>query len=104
MHVRSHELCVCIYVCNQALYTSYVCNQELCQGLRLNAGAVCIAPSRTFVHESIHDKFVAKCKVIAEKKNALLANAFHTDVKTNATLSVLLRNLEPKMEKQFCGV
>ena len=42
---------------------------ETACGQFFNAGAVCIAPSRTFVHESIHDEFVAKCKVIAEKKN-----------------------------------
>lgn len=31
-----------------------------------NAGQSCIAGSRTFVHESIYDKFIEKAKAIAD--------------------------------------
>jgi len=43
-------------------------------GLFFNAGACCIAGSRLFVHEKIHDEFVEKS--IAKAKNMKLGNQF----------------------------
>lgn len=47
---------------------------QACQGLYFNVGQCCIAASRTFVHESIHDEFVER---VAEKlKNFKVGDAF----------------------------
>jgi len=37
-------------------------------GVYFNSGQCCCAASRTYVHEDIHDQFVAKCKEIATKR------------------------------------
>jgi acyl-CoA reductase-like NAD-dependent aldehyde dehydrogenase len=47
-------------------------------GIFHNSGQICIAPSRTFVHEKIYDEFVKKC--IALAKNRKVGSQFEADV------------------------
>lgn len=39
-----------------------------CQSLFVSNGQVCCCASRTYVHESLHDRFVEACKTIVEKR------------------------------------
>ncbi|KAG5667999.1 hypothetical protein PVAND_015956 [Polypedilum vanderplanki] len=48
------------------------------EGVFTNAGQICIAPSRTFVQESIYDEFVKK--VVAYAKNRKLGSQFTSGV------------------------
>ena len=47
---------------------------------------VCCAASRTFVHESIHDKFVARCAELAKERQGLAGDPF--DAKTIHTAQI----------------
>ena len=47
------------------------------QALFFNMGQCCTAGSRTFVHSSIYDEFVAKAKARAEKRK--VGDPFETD-------------------------
>lgn len=48
-------------------------------GIFFNMGQVCTAASRVFVHESIHDEFVAKVKANAEGRQIGPGNKFSSD-------------------------
>ena len=47
---------------------------------------VCCAASRTFVHERIHDKFVARCAELAKERQGLAGDPF--DAKTVHTAQI----------------
>lgn len=38
------------------------------EAIFVNSGQICVASSRTFVHENIYDKFVKKCVEVAKKR------------------------------------
>jgi aldehyde dehydrogenase (NAD+) len=52
-----------------------------------NQGQSCCASSRVFVHESVHDKFVAKLKEIAESK--VVGDPFKEETTNGAIISDL---------------
>ena len=60
-------------------------------GLFLNMGQCCVASSRIFIHEDVHDEFVAKCVAMAKKLRVL------GDVTSDTT--VPLCDLGPQVDK-----
>jgi aldehyde dehydrogenase (NAD+) len=47
-------------------------------GVFTNSGQICVAPSRTFVHENIYDEFVKRAVELAQKRK--LGSQFEADV------------------------
>lgn len=48
------------------------------RGIFANAGQICVAPSRVFVHESIHDAFLEK--LVAKAKSRKVGNPLETGI------------------------
>lgn len=48
------------------------------EGIFTNSGQICIAPSRTFVHEKVYDEFVKRSVELAQKRK--LGSQFEKDV------------------------